>query len=51
MSVRLDDGLVGRDLLGDLGVLHALGPGLGNLQLALEKDTLENCPINLSVKY
>ena len=47
MAVRLDDLLVGGDLLGHLGVLHAGGAGLGNLDLALVEGLALHLPLGL----
>ena len=47
MSIGLDNFLEGSNLLGDLGVLHAGGPGLGNLELALVEGLALNLPLGL----
>ena len=47
MSIGLDNFLEGSNLLGDLGVLHAGGPGLGNLQLALVEGLALHLPLSL----
>merc|ERR1719206_129589 len=45
MSIGLDNFLEGSNLLGDLGVLHARGPGLGNLELALVEGLALHLPL------
>ena len=47
MSIGLDNFLEGSNLLGDLGVLHAGGPGLGNLELALVEGLALHLPLGL----
>ena len=47
VAVRLDDLLVGGDLLGHLGILHAGGAGLGHLQLALVEGLALHLPLGL----
>jgi len=47
MSIGLDNFLEGSNLLGDLGVLHARGPGLGNLELALVEGLALHLPLGL----
>ena len=47
MSIGLDNFLEGSNLLGDLGVLHAGGPGLGNLELALVEGLALHLPLSL----
>ena len=47
MAVRLDDLLVGGDLLGHLGVLHAGGAGLDHLDLALVEGLALHLPLGL----
>merc|ERR1712007_419124 len=47
MSIGLDNFLEGSNLLGDLGVLHAGGPGLGNLELALVEGLTLHLPLGL----
>ena len=47
MSIRLNDLLVRSDGLGNLSVLQAGVPGLGNLQLAFVESSSLNLPLNL----
>ena len=47
MSIGLNHFLEGSNLLGDLGVLHAGGPGLGDLQLALVESLTLDLPLRL----
>merc|ERR1719328_946409 len=47
MSIGLDNFLEGSNLLGDLGVLHAGGPSLGNLELALVEGLALHLPLGL----
>ena len=47
MSIGLDNFLERRDLLGNLGILHAGGPGLGDLQLALVEGLALHLPLSL----
>ena len=47
MSIRLNNLLVGSHSLGNLGVLHAGGSGLGHLQLALVEGFALHLPLCL----
>merc|ERR1719295_1117523 len=47
VSIGLDHFLEGSNLLGNLGVLHAGSPGLGNLQLALVESLALHLPLSL----
>ena len=47
MAVRFDDLLVGSDLLDNLGILHAVGSGLCNLQLAFVESFSLHLPLCL----
>ena len=47
MAITLDDFLEGSNLLGNLGVLHAGGSGLGHLQLALVEGFALHLPLCL----
>merc|ERR1719447_1096003 len=47
VSIGLDHFLEGSNLLGNLGVLHAGSPGLGDLQLALVESLALHLPLSL----
>ena len=51
MAVRLDDLLLGGDLLGHLSVLHAGGAGLGHLDLVLVEGLALHLPLSLQGGY
>merc|ERR1712130_620141 len=51
MAITLDDFLEGSNLLGNLGVLHAGGSGLGHLQLALVEGFALHLPLCLESSH